>query len=860
MRRSALARLCLLTSLFLLGGEVTAYACPPDNGPAPANVKNNICGAWNAFGDSQLGGPLNDAHRWASGWTRDFAGGSFGRGALMLSDEDPGWVNGVAGPYWQAYLEVGGATGPLGYPVGRHILSGNFYDGNNNDRYATFRGGNIDRWAGGTFAVYGGIFAKWGELGYGASALGRPTGIEGQSARVDGRYQRFENGEIIYNPRVNGAFLIYGGILNKYAQLGYSNHPLGLPTSDRRTNPVTGNEYQLFDGGVITQYGGQAYETHGAIFGKWNALGNATGPVGLPTSDEQDTARVPGRYATFQGGNLIWDQATGNTYFVSGGILAKYAALGYSGGFLGLPTSDRQRNDAKGVDYQTFQGGVINEYGGRSFALGGAILASWDARGGANGPIGLPTSDEIDTPRVPGRYQEFQGGSLIWNRATGVTYLVYGGILNKYRQFGGSSGSLGLPTSDRKRNDKLNVEYQTFQGGVIDQYNGNAYGLRGAILERWNQGGGAEGPLGLPTSDELAALRSPQGTSGRYQRFQRGYIDYNPKINKAIVLFGAISAKYAALGFSGSYLGLPTSEEFNASGGKRQNFEGGYLLYTPTSGARTDRELSGKPNRRLRFRAIGDSVTAGFGYDYRGWEVTGSPLTGQMAGCIKNTTSRYCQSPRVVSYPAFFAQKRQLTDWQNFAQSGSTLEEWLSRKGKWRPALDRVVADNPDLTALTLGANPILDYFVDPRNVGGLTCARKPDSEQCIRRELDKYATRESLNGVIRALLKAPSNHVVVFLYQDTVPLTLSGANVRLLLNSLNTYISEAVTQVLRDPKAKARGRLKLVGPGPFAAHHCDASEPWILLADSCIHPNSLGYQQFALALDRAASQFGLFG
>lgn len=47
---------------------------------------------------------------------------------------------------------------------------------------------------------------------------------------------------------------------------------------------------------------------------------------------------------------------------------------------------------------------------------------------------------------------------------------------------------------------------------------------------------------------------------------------------------GAIRIHWLNLGATGSYLGYPTSDEFDSPGGKRSNFQGGYVTWNAQTG------------------------------------------------------------------------------------------------------------------------------------------------------------------------------------------------------------------------------------------------------------------------------------
>jgi len=832
-----------------------AAACPvdPARGDVPQDARDHICGTWDyaASHGFNPGTPLNETHPWADGYIRDFSGGYYGRGGIM-EHQGEGWAFIVGGSFWDALVRAGGAP-KIGYPDGPHVFGGHLNAGPKGNTYMTFTKGVINSSSYGTFASYGAIRARWDTMGNVSGPLGLPIGDEADTARVPGRFQQFEGGNLIWNPATGLTWHVYGGILNKYAQLGYSNHPLGLPVADRQYNAAKGNEYQVFQGGVINQYGGNAYETHGAILDKWNALGGANGAVGLPISDEGGTARVPGRFSQFQGGNIYYNQRINQAVLVYGGILNKYLALGFSNHPLGLPVSDRQYNPAKGNEYQAFDGGVINQYGGNAYETHGAILATWNALGGANGSLGLPTSDEGQTARVNGRYETFQGGNLYYNPATSQTFLVYGGILNKYRQLGYSAHPLGLPTSNRKTGAKGGDHaYQVFQGGVINQYGGNAYETHGAILDRWNRAGGANGSLGLPTSDESYTSRSPQGTLGRYSRFQHGVINYNPRINRAIVLFGAIGAKYAQMGYAASYLGLPTTEEQTlAGGGKRQDFEGGYIVWKPGVGARTNRERDDGGQNTYVIRALGDSYTAGFGLGRS--SVSGLACAKQHASHMPSTA---CDDPydswagKTVGLLHRGPLRGRTLDYANLAVSGSTPGDWLTGgddRGEivdFGPRMKSVIRSQPNLILISLGGNNLLQ--------AGDSCL---NDTQCI--VYTSAITKSQMTTLLRRLMTQTRARIYVLLY-PSIPGDKLGA-----VPHLDGALKAAV---------QATGnRVKYIQPPPFGGHVCGDSSKglWQLGWDSlesatwflthrCIHPNAAGSQALADSAGATIRSFGL--
>jgi len=54
-----------------------------------------------------------------------------------------------------------------------------------------------------------------------------------------------------------------------------------------------------------------AFEVHGDIRKKYDALGGPGGPLGLPLTDETATPDGVGRFNHFQGGSIYWTPRTG---------------------------------------------------------------------------------------------------------------------------------------------------------------------------------------------------------------------------------------------------------------------------------------------------------------------------------------------------------------------------------------------------------------------------------------------------------------------------------------------------------------------------------------------------------------------
>ena len=94
----------------------------------------------------------------------------------------------------------------------------------------------------------------------------------------------------------------------------------------------------------------------GAIYEHWQAIGGMNSVLGAPTSPE-DNAEGGARYATFAKGAMYWSPQTGAEP-VTGAVYDAWASLSYERGPLGLPTSAEIQEPLQIT--QNFQHGTLN--------------------------------------------------------------------------------------------------------------------------------------------------------------------------------------------------------------------------------------------------------------------------------------------------------------------------------------------------------------------------------------------------------------------------------------------------------------------------------------------------------------------
>jgi hypothetical protein len=220
----------------------------------------------------------------------------------------------------------------------------------------------------------------------------------------------------------------------------------------------------------------------------------------------------------------------------------------------------------------------------------GAIKNTYLLMGGHQ-RFGEPITDELTTPQLTGKFNHFYGtpqtgpSSIYWSVSTGAQ-AVYGEIRKTWAATGWELGPHGFPKSSEQSTPNGRGRYNDFQDGGIYWLPGSdsAKSVHGAIYHKWGLMGWETSLLGFPTTNEMIT----PDLIGRYNHFEHGSIYFKPWVG-AFEVHGAIRDRWAAIGWERSYLGYPTSDEFSIPGGRRSNFENGYITWNASNGQVIDR-------------------------------------------------------------------------------------------------------------------------------------------------------------------------------------------------------------------------------------------------------------------------------
>ena len=160
-----------------------------------------------------------------------------------------------------------------------------------------------------------------------------------------------------------------------------------------------------------------------ALFGAGCTHATKTGQTASSATSSVTSAIAAGPSATAPSSTQIAG-ANGMQYTVEGPILAKYLSLdAATRKALGAPTGNEDKHpDGRG--FQEFDGGAICDHGAGTYVVWGKIRDKWNELGGMDGKLGLPTSDETDTPDGA-KTATFEHGTITWKPGDAQATVVY---------------------------------------------------------------------------------------------------------------------------------------------------------------------------------------------------------------------------------------------------------------------------------------------------------------------------------------------------------------------------------------------------------------------------------------------------
>jgi lysophospholipase L1-like esterase len=305
-------------------------------------------------------------------------------------------------------------------------------------------------------------------------------------------------------------------------------------------------------------------------------------------------------------------------------------------------------------------------------------------------------------------------------------------------------------------------------------------------------------------------------------------------------------------------------------------------------------------------RALGDSVTAGFGYYDDGSSMTiGELLECRPSAkefddaCSSNSLNRTSGEKKVtyatdyglannVSWAAQWANEYGIGNYKNYAISGSEPKDWAP-EGEFHSTTEQIAAEDPDYILMTMGANPLLSEMLF--GVDNMGCAIYADVfggyQRCVEEAFAEVHLQEHLKALYSYLVANTGATIFLMQYHLSVPSTALAysatqiAAMGQLLNREIAAVAAAVSpkrlQVVTPPhfdvgidispvypsryscslldfkvdgpsvqSDPTQDELEVLHPLSFCEGPEGGESPWVIDGDTGIHPSAAGYAQMA--------------
>ena len=303
---------------------------------------------------------------------------------------------------------------------------------------------------------------------------------------------------------------------------------------------------------------------------------------------------------------------------------------------------------------------------------------------------------------------------------------------------------------------------------------------------------------------------------------------------------------------------------------------------------------------------MGDSVTAGFGFYGNGsamglLELYECKPFGEILddACSSNSTATANGLKEVpyasdyglsnnVSWAAQWANEYGATNYKNLAISGSEPTNWAPG-GNLYPTTQKIEAEDPDYILMTIGANPILANTLF--GLGSNACALESDIfggySECVEEAFESVHLRTELKRLYTDLVQKTQATIYLMQYHLSIPSSALAysvdqiAEMAKMMNetiaSVAAEVNPARLQVVTPPHFNVGVSLEPVYPSSYTCSYLEygvdgpsvqatptqdelevshplsfcsgpqgGGEPWVISADTGIHPSPAGYHQMA--------------
>ncbi|MDQ1703974.1 MAG: hypothetical protein QOF18_340, partial [Frankiaceae bacterium] len=133
-------------------------------------------------------------------------------------------------------------------------------------------------------------------------------------------------------------------------------------------------------------------------------------------------------------------------HMILGPVYRKWEELGRAGGPFGLPVTDTRTIEGTRLQFSDFEHGAIYSHPVLgTHPVPEPVLLLWDHYDRHRGPLGRVTTDLL--AGTAGEHQEFEYGTVTANPALGI-HAVWGPIFDYWASQSREDGTYGFPVSD----------------------------------------------------------------------------------------------------------------------------------------------------------------------------------------------------------------------------------------------------------------------------------------------------------------------------------------------------------------------------------------------------------------------------
>jgi lysophospholipase L1-like esterase len=341
--------------------------------------------------------------------------------------------------------------------------------------------------------------------------------------------------------------------------------------------------------------------------------------------------------------------------------------------------------------------------------------------------------------------------------------------------------------------------------------------------------------------------------------------------------------------------------ELTLIGGGRERTPDGDLVFRTHQITYSQVTVGATPGAVVR--ALGDSVTAGFGFYDDGSSMTIEQLLECRPSakefddaCSSNSLNRTSEEKlkyasdyglaNNVSWAAQWANEYGIGNYKNFAISGSEPKDWAPG-GEFHSTTEQIAGEDPDYVLMTMGANPLLSEMLF--GVDNMGCAVYSDVfggyQRCVEEAFAEAHLQEHLRSLYSYLVANTEATIYLMQYHLSVPstaLAYSATQIAAMGELLNREIAKVAgevspqrLQVVTPPHFNVGIDVSPVFPSRYTCsifgYRVDGrsvqSNPtqdelevlhplsfcenedfvnWVIDGDTGIHPSGAGYEQMA--------------